>query len=308
MEQLLNTEEQAENFNVETESGLENFLASITEVYETIAETIVDTNQLQEKYDILRTTITSLITRVQGGGEVSDADAETLERLYSEMIDVVPSEDDDSESEEPEVKDQNVAPVSKPATGKLTIQVDGGVKRVRISTPAPVIEIRPVPESVLPPRQIFNEIAPSAKKIRQESPRTTEITTYVTEAQRDPRYRSFVEHAFSSPTDFEVSLLRQIQDIESVDQFERMMGITYSSVFSFLKDMTVEEVKRFDNNPNREVLKQSLQDKNIKYEIYIKWMEHFDYIMHSTVVRPHMTMGELFVRSEIEYLMHHYAQ
>lgn len=193
--------------------------------------------------------------------------------------------------------------VSKPRTGALKVGTEEtDTATITITTP-------PKPEPVVEQPVAARAPAPRLRELRSTHERgalTSSLAPLITNALREQRYRSFVEQAFGSPSDFEVSLLRRIAVVEAPSKLDTVLGINHDSAFNdLLKDMTIAEVEQFDRLP-REQLRAALTEKNIEYEAYVQWLEGFYAMLQILRVPVAMTFGELFVRAEIEELMHHY--
>jgi hypothetical protein len=121
-----------------------------------------------------------------------------------------------------------------------------------------------------------------------------------------PRYSNFVAYTFTSPVQFDAMLRREINRIEAPSKFDTTFGFTNKSAFNeLLRDMTVKEVVDFDNQP-REVIRAELQERDIKYEVYLDWIDSLNSMLTITHVHPTMKFGELFVRAELETLLQHH--
>jgi hypothetical protein len=81
------------------------------------------------------------------------------------------------------------------------------------------------------------------------------------------------------------------------------MGIRHASAFLFLKDMSLEDIFAFDHSP-RVVIRGELAAKNIPYELYVEWMYILSDIQSVLEAPLHVSFGELFVRAELELLLH----
>lgn len=121
-----------------------------------------------------------------------------------------------------------------------------------------------------------------------------------------PRYKNFVNTTFSSPVQFDAMLRREINHIEAPSKFDTTFGFTNKSAFhELLRPMTVKEVAEFDTQP-REVIRADLQERDIKYEVYLDWIDSLNSMLTVTHAHPTMTFGELFIRAELETLLQHH--
>jgi hypothetical protein len=120
-----------------------------------------------------------------------------------------------------------------------------------------------------------------------------------------PRYKNFVAQNFTSPVQFEAMLRREIQRIEMPSKFDSVLGFNYNSPFNgLLRDMSIKEVVEFDSQP-RDVIKAHLAEVDIKYEVYLDWIDSLDTMLNLTNAHPTVTFGELFIRTELETLLQH---
>lgn len=199
--------------------------------------------------------------------------------------------------------------VTKRSTGILTVgkEAEEFVKISITTPPKPISAPRP------PQTQIHNAL-PQNRLPRKESIRSvndngelrTELAPLIISALKDVRYRTFVEHAFTSASEFETSLMRRVNEIETPSKLDSVLGIEHKSAFhTFLRDQTIAEIERFDQQP-REQLRQQLIEKDIEYEVYVEWMEGFYDMLQMVRIPTSMKFGELFIRAEMEELMHHY--
>ncbi|MFT7645036.1 MAG: hypothetical protein ACI9BF_000705, partial [Candidatus Paceibacteria bacterium] len=115
----------------------------------------------------------------------------------------------------------------------------------------------------------------------------------------EERYQSFIKMYSISPASFEKILDSKVVHFESetVDGIGKFFGDTFASPFSYLKDMTVAEVLILGNKPE---VKFELQEKDIKYETFVAWMEFIIDMQQVVGDNPDMTFGELYARWIIE--------
>ncbi|MBP6923962.1 MAG: hypothetical protein KBC62_01140 [Candidatus Pacebacteria bacterium] len=120
-----------------------------------------------------------------------------------------------------------------------------------------------------------------------------------------PRYGKFVAYNFPSVAQFEAMVRREIQGIEAPSKFDSAFGFAYKSAFyDFLRSMTVKEVVDFDSQ-SRDVVRAKLQERDIKYEVYLDWIDSLNSMIDITHAHPTITFGELFIRAELETLLQH---
>jgi hypothetical protein len=127
---------------------------------------------------------------------------------------------------------------------------------------------------------------------------------YINNVIAQQTYATVVKETFSSPSAFEASLRREVYRVEAPSKLDALLGIKHGSAFLFLKDMTLAEIDVFDGQKNRQDIRARLQQENIPYEIYMNWMEAIVYMESLVQSTDEMTFGELFVRSEVELLLH----
>jgi hypothetical protein len=267
-------------------------------------------------HDVKKINTTSVIRfsfeRFEDVADEIEENITVLEKALDDLLSMRVSIDTVSTKTSPE------SSIAKPATGALTVAPDVhesstiAIKTIKPVAPAPM----PPREASSPSRSIHNELRvieggklPSNREVLK-----SEISPYIEAALKDARYKTFIDHAFSGSTvSLETELQRRIEKEESFDAFHRMLGLDaeYKNAFyTLLKDMTLEELERFnaqDTTLDRPRLRKVLDDKKIKYEMYVKWMERFDVAVSQNIMMyPRMKFGELFVRSELEQLMADY--
>lgn len=143
---------------------------------------------------------------------------------------------------------------------------------------------------------------------RVEQAFRTEWGGVISKVTAIPRYKNFIAYTFPSPVQFEAMLRREIQRIEAPSKFDAVFGFNYKSAFyDLLRTMTVEEISKFDSQP-RDVIRKTLDDRDIKYEVYLDWIDSLHSMLTLTHAHPNVTFGELFVRAELETLLQHDEQ
>jgi hypothetical protein len=157
-------------------------------------------------------------------------------------------------------------------------------------------------EITLPKADLSNEQASKEKQVERTG-RTSEFSKIVERVLLDSRYATFVEKRFHTKTQFELQLTREVAKIEVPSRFDILMGIRHASAFLFLKDMSLEDIFAFDHSP-RVVIRGELAAKNIPYELYVEWMYILSDIQSVLEAPLHVSFGELFVRAELELLLH----
>ncbi len=122
--------------------------------------------------------------------------------------------------------------------------------------------------------------------------------------KKDKRYMSFINTHYTSPAAFERVLDTVITQIEArtIDPFERWLGERTISPFSFLQNLTVQEV--LELAAHKEV-RAVLQSEKVKYETFVTWVDLIDEMQMLVSEDLQITFGELFARwlveSEIQY-------
>jgi hypothetical protein len=119
---------------------------------------------------------------------------------------------------------------------------------------------------------------------------------------KETENRTILQERHSSPAAFEASLKREVYRVEAPSRLDALLGVKYTSAFSFLKDMTLVQIDTFDGGQSREQIREILQEKNIPYETYMAWIQAMSYMESLVVAHDDMTFMELFIRSEIEML------
>lgn len=206
-------------------------------------------------------------------------------------------------TEEPSSIEEEISSMSKPPTGTLPVGAEEReVQTIVIKRPEPVAAA-PAPQT--PPRAINARLeTPPPRAEKRDLP--TALGPFIQKALRDRRYATFIEQSFNSSSEFETALLRRINEIEAPSKFDKVFGFNYESAFHrFLKDRTIAEIDTLERLPNTK-LRELLQEKNIEYEAYVRWLDAFYEMVQMFRVPTSTTFGELYVRAELEDLMRHY--
>ena len=151
-------------------------------------------------------------------------------------------------------------------------------------------------------KDLSNEQA-SPEKQKARTGRKSEFSAIVERVLLDTRYATFVEKHFHTKTQFELQLAREVARIEAPSKFDMFLGVRHESAFLFLKNMSLEEIIAFDHAP-RVVIRGELAAKDIPYELYVEWMYIMDDIQSVLQAPLHISFGELFVRVELEMMLH----
>ncbi len=149
---------------------------------------------------------------------------------------------------------------------------------------------------------LSNELA-SEEQLAARSGRKSEFSAMVDKILLDSRYAAFIEKRFHTKTQFELQLRREVARVEVPSKFDLFLGVRHASAFSFLKDMSLEEIIAFDNSP-RVVIRGELAAKDIPYELYVEWMYIMSDMQSALQAPLHISFCELFVRAELELMLH----
>jgi hypothetical protein len=143
----------------------------------------------------------------------------------------------------------------------------------------------------------------SPEKQKSRTGRKSEFSAIVDRVLLDRRYATFVEKKFHTKTQFELQLAREVARIEAPSKFDMFLGVRHESAFLFLKNMKLEDIIEFDHAP-RVVIRGELAAKDIPYELYVEWMYIMSDIQSMLEAPLHISFGELFVRAELELMLH----
>ncbi len=153
-----------------------------------------------------------------------------------------------------------------------------------------------------PERKNLEEKAKKDERAAKLFDQPSIFTDIVKVLLKETENRTILQERHSSPAAFEASLKREVYRVEAPSRLDALLGVKYTSAFSFLKDMTLVQVDTFDGGQSREQIREILQEKNIPYETYMAWMQAMPYMESLVVAHDDMTFMELFIRSEIEML------
>lgn len=153
--------------------------------------------------------------------------------------------------------------------------------------------------SVQTPKAISNKKEATKKLFSDTSPFTTHIHAILAM----PKYAHILKEHFSSPAAFEAALRREVYRVEAPSRLDSLLKVKHGSAFSFLNNMSLAEIDRFDGTQNREMIRAKLKEKNVPYEIYMNWIEALPYMESLLETTDEMLFGELFVYSEVELLL-----
>jgi len=126
---------------------------------------------------------------------------------------------------------------------------------------------------------------------------------------KNPQYLDFIKENDIPPATFEKQLQKTIQSIDAkeIDFFESKFDEPYTSAFSYLKGMTVQEIEDFSASPLSE-RKNILQAANVKYEAYLAWMDTYEFIALTNAFQPAMKFAELLAQWTVETELDHYER
>lgn len=154
------------------------------------------------------------------------------------------------------------------------------------------------------PTPYMQEVRTATEAFSPSNEKITELSNFVKKALMVPEYRAVAGQTFKTHTQFEAALKREIYRIEAPSRLDSVLGVKYASAFStLLKDLKVIEIESFDTKPRPEI-RAILLSKNIPYEVYVAWLDGFYDMIELIIPPPQMTFGELFVRAELELLLH----
>lgn len=153
-----------------------------------------------------------------------------------------------------------------------------------------------------PERKNLEEKAKKDERAAKLFDQPSIFTDIVKVLLKETENRTILQERHSSPAAFEASLKREVYRVEAPSRLDSLLGVKYTSAFSFLKDMTLVQIDTFDGGQSREQIREILQEKNIPYETYMAWIQAMPYMESLVVAHDDMTFMELFIRSEIEML------
>jgi hypothetical protein len=160
----------------------------------------------------------------------------------------------------------------------------------------------PAPTPIIPSPQIHH--GPLAQKDTESTKRVLPgpFSEIVDDLCNISRYRTYIEMNYSSRNHFESLLKREVEKIEDkqLRGFHKIFGFKYANAFySQLINMTITEVVAFDDQP-RAHIREVLDETDIKYEVYVEWIDRLVEMIERTHAHKDTTVGELFVRNFLE--------
>lgn len=263
--------------------------------------------QLVATAERAKATLTSISTKLEKNDKITELVEEHIEDALDEIHENLTQLDKGlSGFFETEMSDEQVSENAKVSSGTLEV-----VKTEEAEAkPVPIVVIKkpepvpPAPKPSVKPAAIYNEtIRPTVE--RKEKVLKGEWGAIIEKVLGIPRYKNFVSYTFTSPAQFEAMVRREINRIEAPSKFDSVFGFTNKSAFhDFLRDMTIKEVAEFDALP-REQIRNELMQKDIKYEVYLDWVDSLNSMLTITHAHPNLTFGEVFIRAELETLIQH---
>lgn len=156
--------------------------------------------------------------------------------------------------------------------------------------------------ATLESHDIINEAVPNKNKRIVHPKLDRKKNVFTREYLKVEPYSSFIIANYTSPEAFERTLDSVVNQIESetVDVFDRWLKEDIVSPFAFIKDMTVQEVKKLSSRPD---VRETLSLKNIKYETFIRWIDMIDEMQSLVGDDPDMKFEELYARWIVEEQM-----
>ena len=117
----------------------------------------------------------------------------------------------------------------------------------------------------------------------------------------NPQYLVFIQENNISPVAFEKKFQKTIQSVDAkeIDFWESKFDEPYTSAFSYLQEMTLQEVENF-NALSLSERKNILQAENVKYEAYLAWMDTYEFITLTIAPQPAMRFAELIAQWVVE--------
>jgi len=165
---------------------------------------------------------------------------------------------------------------------KLTQSPEGGgtiaqPDSIYNSTPAQVVRD-------YPKREVVNENSLTGKYL-----------------SRNPQYQAFILENKISLAALEKKLQKTIQSVDAkeIDFWESKFDEPYTSAFSYLQEMTLQEVEDL-NALSLSKRKNILQAENVKYEAYLAWMDIHELIALTITLQPTIKFAELLARWIVE--------
>lgn len=117
----------------------------------------------------------------------------------------------------------------------------------------------------------------------------------------NPKYQVFFKENDVSSAALEKELQKVIKSVDAsaIDFWESKFDDPYESAFSFLQEMTLQEVQELNELPLDE-RKRLLREENVKYEAYLAWMDTYDFIAQIVELQPNMKFFAMIVKWMIE--------
>jgi len=191
---------------------------------------------------------------------------------------------------------QKVADTAEKDISSLDDSVVGAINALTHSTEGSSV-VAKMEEQDSINNSIPTEVARDAVK-REMASENSLIGAYL--ASHPEHQAVFQENNISSAA-FEKKVQKTIASIDAkeIDFWETKFDDPYQSTFSFLKEMTIQEIEDFNALPLND-RKNILQEENIKYEAYVAWVDIYEPIMQTGAFEPAITFSELFVEWMIE--------
>jgi hypothetical protein len=131
----------------------------------------------------------------------------------------------------------------------------------------------------------------------------SQLSKHIERVLSIPRYGTFVSERIGSPVQAEAMIRREILQVEALSKFETIFNFSYASAFySLLLTMTAQEISEFDSQP-RNTIRAILNEKNIKYENYLEWIDLLLPALELTRAHANVPFAELFIRAHLEVLI-----
>jgi len=303
------TTETTTELAIDTQAGLETFAEYIdtlrTEIeglqaeYYDLHQSVADAfYEAGEVYRSLRELVMYALEEIHSTEHVSQTIVEALQNAYDRLLvcrDVLTQA-----LEVPTALAHTGAevPVSTDASDTKTIEV-GAVASPFFAVASPVsasasseaAHIRKSRSEQRPPRDnLFT------KKI----PDTIKPTLLTKEILEHPRYSIVIDAQFGGVAACEKALRFEIESRERPSKLDTVLGITYKSPFySFLKDLTVQEIAELVEESRAEMLDRTAA-LQVEYRVYHEWMKLVSFLHELVRPHPRMTFSELYIRAELE--------
>jgi len=295
-----------EDVDVNTSEGLVTFSMYVSEVWNEIIASYQSGTldvSLRREAEVIYNDLFTLIAHCREvksqGALLEDDDIDALQVGYNYLLDIA----DHTAVTSPDIHKASIVENLESAP------LDSSDVSTSIRTPLPMIPnptvpmVRtPAPTPMVQPPQIHHGPLSSGDS---ESKRRTSVGPFseiVEDLSHISRYRTHIESNYSSRTHFESLLKREVDRIEEkpLRGFYKVFGFQYANAFyTLLKDMTIPETVAFDDQP-RVYIREILKESDIKYEVYVEWIDRLVEMLERTHAHKDMTVGELFVRNFLE--------